>query len=369
MLFWKYVWHLAQTSGGKVKSVREIVAERPLDAQAATFVASSRKAALACLRGEDRRLLLIVGPCSLHDPEANLEYGLRLSRLAARIGARPGDRNPGQSCGGLLIVMRAYPEKSRTALGFRGLAEEPWLDGRRDPEQGVERTRDLLVALARLGLPLAAELVSPHLHAYWEDCLSWGAVGARGVEAQYLRELAAALPFPCGFKNDRSGDPGSALDACVVASKPTRLLGLDTEGRAAVLEAAGNPLPHVVLRGAGGGAMPPARNFDKGPACLESMALLGLRPALVLDAAHGNAAPSGQAESAREAFAIALEDRKAGRGNIAGVMLESNLEPGCQRPGPLVELLRGQSVTDPCLGWDETESLIVEAAEAFAPGA
>jgi 3-deoxy-7-phosphoheptulonate synthase len=344
----------------------ELTKRNPLSQTAAGAVEAARTAVRDALAGESDRYIAIVGPCSLHDAEATLEYGRRLAELARKLEARPGDDS------GLLLVMRAYPEKSRSALGFRGLAEEPGLDGRREPERGVELVRGLLVSLAELGIPLAAEIVSPYLFRFWEDCLSWSAIGARAVEAQALRELAAALPFPCGFKNDRSGDPRTAIDACQVASRPCSFLGATLEGKIDRIDAAGNPLPHVVLRGKGGGNQPGKANSSLAKETGEAMAAAGLEPVVILDAAHGNAAGSSLGASTRRtlgrALAIGAESEaknptKAWR--VRGIMLESNLEPGCQPPGPIETLARGVSITDPCLGWNETEAILGDFAAAI----
>ncbi|MBL8968213.1 MAG: 3-deoxy-7-phosphoheptulonate synthase, partial [Spirochaetaceae bacterium] len=202
------------------------------------------------------------------------------------------------------------------------------------------------------------------LWRYWADCLSWSAIGARGVEAQALRETAAALPFPCGFKNDLAGSHDSALAAALVASKPCRFLGLGPEGRVAAIEAPGNPLPHLVLRGgrlrlpfAAGWSRP---NYLAASSAIRGLEAAGLEPALVVDASHDNRRPFGQAFTARAALRLARSEKNAPRGGIRGLMLESNLEPGCQAPAPPASLRYGVSITDPCLGWEETEALILE---------
>ena len=335
--------------------------ELPLPPRAAESVQAGRKAVASVLRGEDGRLLLLVGPCSLHDRGAALDYGQRLASLGARVEGK------------ILLVMRAYVEKSRTGLGWRGLAEEPSIAGGRDPEAGAAAARGLLVELASLGLPLGTEIVSPYLWRYWEDCLSWAALGARGVEAQALRETAAALPFPCAFKNSLSGGADSAVQAALVASRPCRFLGLGRDGRASAIEAGGNPLPHLVLRG--GRSRRELRSWDLGREprpnylasrrALRDMAEAGLQPALLIDASHDNSRPFGQAFAARAAFRLALRGRKRGGGlaGIRGLMLESNLESGCQAPGAPATLRYGVSITDPCLGWAETEALILGMAE------
>ncbi len=352
-------------------SPRELTETLPLAATSANRVREHRAAVMRVLRGDDGRFLVVAGPCSLHDPAAALAYGERLAALAARVSST------------LLLVMRAYPEKSRTALGWRGLAEEPFLDGRRDPEAGIQRARRLLVELADLGIPLGAEIVSPYLWRYWEDCLSWGAVGARGVEAQILRETAANLPFACAFKNTLSGDLGAAVNAALVASRPTLSVALGPGGKAEPIQARGNPLPHLALRG-GRNTPPAVAGFaGRGPTARtlrQAIALMrnaGLAPSVLIDAAHDNARPFGQAHAARRAARLALRERRAQGGaeqsagdraliGLRGIMLESNLEPGSQAPGPLATLRYGVSVTDPCIGWAETEALVLELAELLA---
>lgn len=337
----------------------ELLRELPLPRADAGGVENNRGAVARALQGRDERLVAIVGPCSLHDPTAALEYGGRLARLASRLGDR------------LLLVMRAYPEKSRTALGWRGLAEEPGLRGERDPEQGIRVARALLVKLASLGLPLAAEIVSPYLWRYWEDCLSWAAIGARGVEAQYLRELASSLPFPVAFKNGLDGSYDSALNAALVASRPCRFAGMDRAGRVSVVEGRGNACTQICLRGGqrAGVGLP---NWDRAAELARRMKAAGLAPAVLIDAGHGNAVarrsldrggPSPQA-AVLEALARTLKASPAAL-PIRGFMVESNLEAGRQSPGAPEELRYGVSITDECLAWDETERLLGELAAAL----
>ncbi|HTX73693.1 MAG TPA: 3-deoxy-7-phosphoheptulonate synthase [Rectinemataceae bacterium] len=319
----------------------------PLGESQRSAIAAARTGILELLRGHDARLLIVVGPCSLHDEAAALDYGARLARLSEELRER------------LLLVMRAYPEKSRTALGWRGIAEDPGLEGRRDPTVGIPMARRLLVELAGLGIPLGAELVSPFLWPYWEDCLSWAAVGARGVEAQYLRELAARIPFPVAFKNGLDGNFMGALNAALAASQVMTFIGMDSEGSVKPIEAVGNPFPHVCLRGGEAGP-----NWQAATDLAEAMRGAGLDPAVLIDLGHGNSPGRDVGALSRLMKALlALRRGNQRSAPIRGFLIESNIEAGRQEPGPPTGLRYGVSITDECLGWSDTESLLRALAE------
>lgn len=323
----------------------ELRAAMPLSAGAELAVAAGRKAVEASLLGADPRPLIIVGPCSVHDRAETLDYGRRLAEAAAAHAAE------------LLVVMRCYVEKSRSGEGWRGMARDPALDGTGRAAEGVRAARALLVELAeRTRLPLAMELVGPFLWPYFIDALSWVSVGARGVESPALREAAAALPCPCGFKNGRDGRLETAVAAATVASKPGTSLAVGDDGRLTEMTALGNPSPHIILRGADG-----KPNWRRAPEALRRLAAAGLKPGLIVDASHGNSGKDPTRQASVALGAMRLRRRIPG---IRGVMIESYLRTGCQAAGQRVGLKPGLSITDPCLGWEETEELLAALAAA-----
>jgi 3-deoxy-7-phosphoheptulonate synthase len=311
------------------------LAER-LDAQ--------RRAIHDIVSGRGDRMLVVVGPCSIHDPMAALEYAQRLAELVPQV------------CDRLLPVMRVYVEKPRTTVGWKGLAYDPGLDGSGDMARGLHLSRHLMHEIAVLGLPVATEVLQPMLAAYFDDLLAWVAIGARTTESQLHRELASGLEAAVGFKNATSGDVGVAVDAIRAAAHPHRHFGLDVDGRPALRETSGNPHAHVVLRGGHHGP-----NYDSGSVGEARRALerAGLPARLMVDCSHANARKDHrrQAEVLRDVVA----QRARGETALMGLMLESYLEEGRQE---LVHgaLRHGVSVTDPCLGWRDTRELLLEAA-------
>lgn len=323
----------------------ELRTAAPLSPAARLAVAAGREAAVASLIGADPRPLVVVGPCSVHDRAETLDYGRRLAEAAS--AHKPE----------LLVVMRCYVEKSRSGEGWRGMARDPALDGGGRAADGVREARALLVELAeRTRLPLAMELVGPFLWPYFIDALSWVSVGARGVESPALREAAAALPCPCGFKNGRDGRLETAVAAATVASKPGAALAVGDDGGLIELPAEGNPLPHIILRGAD-----ERPNWRRAPEALRRLTAAGLLPALIIDASHGNSGKDPRRQAAAALGAMRLRRRVPG---IRGVMIESYLRTGCQAAGPRGGLRPGLSITDPCLGWEETRELLAALAAA-----
>jgi 3-deoxy-7-phosphoheptulonate synthase len=331
-----------------VLSPREVGAKLPVSKASARTVASARRAIRELLRGRDpERLLVIVGPCSIHDPETALEYAARLREVARA------------TRDALVVVMRTYFEKPRTALGWKGFLNDPNLDGSCDVGLGIELTRALMLEINELGVPCASELLDPLTGPYLEDLLSWVAIGARTVESQTHRELASGLAAPVGIKNPTSGDLQPAADALLTVSRPHSFLGIDGDGRAAVIRTLGNRDAHLVLRG---GASRPNHGADalrKAAALAEPVELA--RP-VVVDCAHAN---SGK-DHERQATVCrgVLEYFRAGAPVLAGIMLESNLRPGRQPFEPGGKAPGGLSITDPCIGWEETEDLVYAAADA-----
>ncbi len=318
----------------------------PLSDALAARVHDDRNAIRAVLDGRDPRLLVVVGPCSLHDPVAALEYAERLAALAPELSDQ------------LLLVMRAYVEKPRTTIGWKGLLYDPHLDGRGDMAEGLRLSRRLMLDIFEAGLPLATELLQPMAASYFDDLLGWAAIGARTSESQIHRELVSGLDLPVGFKNGTDGSLTIACDAMRSAAHPHRHFGIDALGHPALLETHGNPDTHLVLRGGHRGPNHDAASVAQARAALAKQ---GIAARLVVDCSHANSGKDPLRQPA--VLAEVIEQRLAGDVSLRGVMLESNLFDGCQ---PLSgELRYGVSITDGCLGWTGTERLLRETAEAL----
>lgn len=333
-----------------VPTPSEIAAELPVGDERAALVSRTRDEIRAIMAGEDDRLLVIAGPCSIHDPEAGLEYAGRLALEAER------HRDD------LLIVMRTYFEKPRTTVGWKGLINDPHLDGSHDIEAGLRMARAFLRDVTALGMPSATEFLEPISPQYTADLVSWGAIGARTTESQIHRQLASGLSMPIGFKNGTDGGLQVALDAAAAASSPQAFLGIGSDGRASLVTTTGNPDTSVILRG---GADGPNYGPEHVARASSRLAAAGLTSRLIVDASHGNSSKDHvrQAEVARELAAQISTEPAA----IAGVMLESNLVAGAQKldvtKGP-AGLVRGQSVTDACMGWETTADVLTGLAAA-----
>ena len=330
----------------------ELIGELPLDAAAAAVVEHGREEVRAIMDGVDNRLLVIVGPCSIHDPKAGIEYARRLVSQAEK---HKED---------LLVVMRTYFEKPRTTVGWKGLINDPNLDGSHDIAAGLRAARGFLQQVTALGLPTATEFLEPISPQYMADVVSWGAIGARTTESQIHRQLASGLSMPIGFKNGTDGDLQVAIDACGAAAASQAFLGIDATGRAALVATSGNPDTHVILRG---GRKGPNYSACDVAAASEKLAGNGLNPRLIVDASHANSGKSHhrQAEVALE-IGAQLESDPASP--IAGVMLESFLVGGAQsldvekHAAGESDLVYGQSVTDACMEWDVTVAVLEQLA-------
>ncbi|WP_326555084.1 3-deoxy-7-phosphoheptulonate synthase [Micromonospora sp. NBC_01813] len=321
--------------------------ELPLDDQLAARVLDGRRAVAGVLDGQDDRLLVVVGPCSVHDPAAALEY----AHLLAGAAERHADD--------LLIVMRVYFEKPRSTVGWKGLINDPGLDGSGDVNTGLRTARSLLLEVLRTGLPVGCEFLDPITPQYIADTVAWGAIGARTVESQVHRQLASGLSMPIGMKNRPDGSVETAVDAIRAAAVPHVFPGIDMSGTPAILHTRGNADCHLVLRG---GAGEPNYDADSVTAALTLLRAAGLPQRLVIDASHGN---SGKDHRRQPLVADDIaEQLGAGQRGIAGVMLESFLVPGRQDLDPTRELVHGQSVTDACLGWDQTAEVLERLAAA-----
>ena len=324
----------------------------PATAEAAWSVLQGREAIRDALDGRDtERLVAIVGPCSLHDHESALAYAERLAPLRERLA------------GELVIVMRTYFEKPRTTVGWKGLINDPRLDGSCDIEAGLALARRILLDVNAHGLPCASEILDPVTPQYLADLLSWVAIGARTTESQTHREMASGLSMPVGFKNGTGGGITLALNAMTSAAAAHRFLGVSPEGRSAIVSTTGNRLTHLVLRGGANGPNHDAPQVDEAVARVESH---GIARGVLVDCSHDN---SGKDPTRQGAV---LEDVVgqfvAGQRGILGVMLESHLEPGRQDWSPGRPLTPGVSITDGCIGFDETEALLDAAAERIRAG-
>ncbi|HEX5400870.1 MAG TPA: 3-deoxy-7-phosphoheptulonate synthase [Pseudonocardiaceae bacterium] len=321
--------------------------DMPLTERHADTVLRGRAAAQRILHGEDDRLLVIVGPCSIHDVDAAREYAARLRPVADELADD------------LVLVMRCYFEKPRTVGGWKGLINDPGLDGTGDVNRGLRMARQLLLDVVDAGLPVACEWLDTTTPAYIADTVSWGAIGARTVESQVHRQLAAGLSMPVGMKNRPDGSVPTAIDAIRAAACPHVFTGVSGAGTPAVLHTTGNPDCHVVLRGGRG-----TPNYDETSVrtTLDLLTAAKLPPRLVIDASHDNSAKD---HTRQPAVARAIGDQiAAGQDGIVGVMLESHLVAGRQDCVPGQPLVYGQSITDACMAWDTTRHLLDELADA-----
>ena len=332
----------------------QVLADMPLSETAQRVVVESRDAIRNVLHGRDDRLLVIVGPCSVHDPRAALDYARRLSALNGELKDE------------LLIVMRVYFEKPRTTVGWKGLINDPDIDGSHNIRKGLLLARRVLLGVLDEGVPAATEFLEPTSPQYIADAVSWGAIGARNTESQIHRQLASGLSMPIGFKNATDGSVKAAINGCYAASQQHGFFGVDHLGRACVVETLGNPDCHVVLRGSSHGP-----NYDAGSiaaALAEARAEMPEGSAavcgLVVDCSHGN---SGKDEVRQTEVVRELAARiAAGEPGIAGLMMESFIEGGNQPAGPLDTLVYGRSITDRCISWPDTEALLRDLARAVA---
>ncbi len=331
-------------------SPKELKKRFPLDAPAQSFIAESRRRARAIVSGDERRLAILVGPCSIHEIEGALTYAERLQDLAQRVS---------ESC---FLVMRVCVEKPRTGKGWKGLLYDPHLDGSHEIEKGISLSRSLLLELAKRGIPALTEFVDPVVTSYFDDLVSWGIIGARTSYAQPHRQLASSLPFPVGFKNGLDGDIEQILHSLHAAALPHTFLHSNDEGRLAIAQSAGNPWAHLILRGA---LEEPNYETESVKYACERLALHGLRPRVMIDCAHGNC--QREYTKQKEVFHNVLSQIKAGESAIIGMMLESYLLAGNQSLSEeKPSLTSGISITDPCLDWSSTEELILSADEAIS---
>lgn len=292
------------------------------------------------LSGRDRRMLMIVGPCSIHDTEMGLDYARRLAALAKEVEGR------------IMIAMRVYFEKPRTTIGWKGFINDPNLNGSYDVQGGMARARQFLIEVCDLGLPAATEFLESFTPQYLGDLISWGAIGARTTESQPHRLMASGLSMPMGFKNGTGGNIDIAIDGIVAAMTEHVFFGIDDDGLVSVVKTTGNPAAHLVLRGGKVGSNYDADSVASAQKLLKER---GLAPNLVVDCSHANSKKDYKMQSV---VFDAILGQHASNPGIVGLMLESNIREGSQSLGDPSGLKYGVSITDPCIGWDETEKLV-----------
>lgn len=335
------------TGTKEIQSPERLMRDLPLTEQAAQTVTEARQQIYDVLDGKDDRLVVIIGPCSIHDTVAALEYADRLCKLRDELS------------GELIIVMRVYFEKPRTTVGWKGLINDPDLDGSFHINKGVRKARELLLSLAEKGMPAGHEyldLISPQ---YIADLISWGAIGARTTESQGHRELASGLSCPVGFKNGTDGGVQVAIDAMGAAKGAHHFISITPQGHSAIFTTAGNEYTHIILRG--GSDRP---NYDRVSVAkaTERLEATGLNPRLMIDTSHANS--QKQFRKQIEVCRDVIHQIKTGQDNIFGLMIESNLVEGRQDYKAGAELTYGQSITDACIGWEDSEMLLRELAAA-----
>ena len=331
----------------------DLVNKLPATPEVEQTVVSGREQVRSILSGEDSRLMMVVGPCSIHDEESALDYARQLADFSKKLSDR------------LLIVMRVYFEKPRTTIGWKGLIYDPHLDGTLDIETGLHRARALLLKIGEMGMYTGTEFLDPIVPQYLAGLVTWSTIGARTTESQTHRQMASGLSMPVGFKNGTDGNAQIAVDAMVSARSPQGFLGLDHHGLAALIRTTGNPDGHLVLRGGNGGPNFGAEAIAQAKTQLHAA---GVRSQLLVDCSHGNS----NKEHTQQAGALkdVVRQRMAGNTDIIGCMVESNLTAGKQSMGNDPSQLKyGVSITDACIGWEETQELLTWTYDELANAA
>ena len=329
---------------------RALKDEFPMTEQSNQTVVEGREIVKRILNGDDPRLLVIVGPCSIHDVDGALEYAQKLNRLREELADQ------------LYIVMRVYFEKPRTTIGWKGLINDPHLDGSYDIDTGLKKARGLLLQITEMGLPAATEFLNPIVPQYIADFVSWAAIGARTTESQTHREMASGLSMPVGFKNSTDGSLQIAIDAMTSARAPHSFLGIDQDGVTSIIRTTGNLHGHVVLRG---GRLQTNYDPDSIATAVATLKQAGLPSMLMVDCSHAN---SGKQHARQEeVWRSVIQQRIAGNTTLIGLMIESYLEQGNQPiPKRVVELRHGVSITDACVGWETTERMLRHGHEVMS---
>lgn len=332
-----------------LSSPAQVLSELPLDETLAARVSDARDTIRAILERRDPRFLVVVGPCSIHNVEDGEAYARRLQALANELSGR------------MFIVMRAYFEKPRTILGWKGMIYDPRLDGSNDIEAGLRQARQLLRDIVEIGLPVATEILEPIVPQYIADLVAWGAIGARTAESQTHRQMASGLSMPIGFKNATDGSMTVAIEAIRAANAPHAFIGIDGNGHVATFRTTGNRHGHLVLRG---GRHGPNYGSEYIAYAKELMRKSQAEPNIVVDCSHANSNKDYRQQG--KVLMEVIAQRRLGETVLVGAMLESNLVAGRQDiPAALSQLIPGQSVTDACMGWEETEALLRKAHAAL----
>lgn len=335
-----------------IRSPEELASLYPLLEEDKKKICAFRESVRGIITGSDRRMLAIIGPCSIHDPEAAIEYAEKLKTLSDRVSDE------------FFVVMRTYFEKPRTALGWKGLITDPYMNETYDIDRGLEICRRLLLEITRIGLPVGCECLDPIVPQYTDELMSWSSIGARTTESQTHRAISSGLSVPVGFKNSTSGDYSAAINAARSAMAGAAFIGVQRNGEIARYMTKGNPYTHIILRG---GVHGPNYHENDVEAAECDMLKAGLEPRIVIDCSHAN---SNKDYTRQKRVLRSIVDQKVwGNTSIKGFMLESNLFEGNQKiPSDLNGLKYGVSVTDPCIGWDETERIVEHAAAIIREG-
>jgi 3-deoxy-7-phosphoheptulonate synthase len=342
---------MIKTNNLKITGITPIIAPAdlrqvfPLSAAHAEFVNRSRQSLKEILQRRDRRLMVVVGPCSIHDTDAAVDYARRLAALARRVDDQ------------LMLVMRVYFEKPRTTVGWKGLINDPDMNGTHLISKGLGIARNLLLRITQLEVPVANEMLDPITPEYVADMISWGAIGARTTESQTHREMSSGLSFPVGFKNGTDGNLQIAMDAMKAAQHPHSFLGINREGRTSIIQTTGNPDVHIVLRGG-------SRKVNYHPEDIalaeENLKKNGLLPTIMVDCSHGNSNKDYQKQP--DVLENIVQQVLDGNSSISGVMIESNIAAGNQKiSADLSHLKYGVSITDACIDWATTERILLDA--------
>lgn len=329
-----------------MRSPADLASAVPLGVSEAQAIADTRQRISQLLEGKDQRLLIVVGPCSIHDPAAAREYASRLKPLRDELAES------------LEIVMRVYFEKPRTTVGWKGLINDPGLDGSFNIDGGLEQARRLLVHLAELGLPAGCEFLDAVTGQYYADTVSWGAIGARTTESQVHREIASGLSCPVGFKNGTGGDVGIAIDAIQAAGHPHAFLSPTEQGKVALYRTLGNEDAHLILRG----GREPNFDADSIASAVQAQRQASISRRIMVDCSHANSGKDHRRQSAVAGNVVAQVN--AGNRDIGGLMIESHLIEGKQGIGTPQSRIYGMSITDACIGWQETDALLRDLAKA-----
>ena len=341
---------LPKTSDIRVSQIESLdppilyLRREPISKKISEVVINGRKQIEDIIKSEDNRLIMIIGPCSIHDEKAGLEYAKLLSEISKKVSEE------------ILIVMRVYFEKPRTTVGWKGLINDPNLDGSFDISNGLRMARKFLLEINNLELPVATEFLDPFIPQYLADLVSWGAIGARTTESQTHREMASGLSVPVGFKNGTGGSFQIAIDAMVSASSPHTFLGIDLDGNASIIHTKGNEACHLVLRGGSTGPNYHKKSVMEAEEKIESS---GLRPSIIIDCSHANSNKDHKKQSL--VFEDVMQQKLEGNKSIKGVMLESHINEGNQPLNNPQSLKYGVSITDACINWQTTSDLIFEA--------